>query len=68
MPDVEGKVLDVGCGYGPIGISVAAILIRQGMVDMLILMRRAVETFKGKCKLNGSWQCDVFMKVISLKM
>ena len=24
MPDVEGDVLDVGCGYGPIGLSIAA--------------------------------------------
>ena len=22
--NVEGKILDVGCGYGPIGISIAA--------------------------------------------
>ena len=24
MPEVEGDVLDVGCGYGPIGLSIAA--------------------------------------------
>ncbi|MBJ7933437.1 methyltransferase, partial [Bacillus cereus group sp. N31] len=23
MPDVKGNVLDVGCGYGPIGLSLA---------------------------------------------
>ncbi len=23
MPEVEGDVLDVGCGYGPIGLSIA---------------------------------------------
>ena len=24
MPEVEGNVLDVGCGYGPIGLTIAA--------------------------------------------
>ena len=24
MPELEGDVLDVGCGYGPIGLSIAA--------------------------------------------
>ena len=24
MPEVEGDMLDVGCGYGPIGLSIAA--------------------------------------------
>ena len=23
MPEVEGDILDVGCGYGPIGLSIA---------------------------------------------
>ena len=24
MPETEGVILDVGCGYGPIGLSIAA--------------------------------------------
>ncbi len=23
MPDIKGNILDVGCGYGPIGLSLA---------------------------------------------
>ena len=23
MPDLDGDILDVGCGYGPIGLSIA---------------------------------------------
>ncbi len=28
MPEVEGDVLDVGCGYGPIGLSIAKAISR----------------------------------------
>ena len=24
LPEAEGDILDVGCGYGPIGLSIAA--------------------------------------------
>ena len=24
MPEIEGLILDIGCGYGPIGLSIAA--------------------------------------------
>ncbi len=41
----DAKVLDVGCGYGPIGLS-AALLCPNGHVTMLDINERAVELSK----------------------
>ncbi|UQZ33732.1 16S rRNA methyltransferase [Paenibacillus sp. PK3_47] len=45
-------VLDVGCGYGPIGIS-AAILNPGGHVTMIDINSRAVELSRENAQLNG---------------
>ncbi|MBD2872212.1 class I SAM-dependent methyltransferase [Paenibacillus arenilitoris] len=46
------KVLDVGCGYGPIGLT-AAKLASSGHVTMIDINERAVELSRENAKLNG---------------
>lgn len=48
----EARVLDVGCGYGPIGLS-AAVLAERGQVTMLDVNNRALELAKENAGLNG---------------
>lgn len=48
----SAKVLDVGCGYGPIGLT-AAKLAPEGHVTMIDINERAVELSKENAKLNG---------------
>ncbi|BFH65463.1 class I SAM-dependent methyltransferase [Paenibacillus azoreducens] len=48
----HAEVLDVGCGYGPIGLA-AAKLAAGGHVTMLDVNSRAVELAKENAKLNG---------------
>lgn len=48
----QSTVLDVGCGYGPIGLSVAR-LAMEGHVTMIDINSRAVELAKENAKLNG---------------
>ncbi|GIM46110.1 hypothetical protein DNHGIG_16590 [Collibacillus ludicampi] len=49
---VDAAVLDVGCGYGPIGIA-AAKLAREGHVLMLDVNERAVSLAKRNIRQNG---------------
>ncbi|ETT79043.1 methyltransferase small [Paenibacillus sp. FSL R7-277] len=48
----DAKVLDVGCGYGPIGIS-AAHLASKGHVTMIDINSRAVELARENAQHNG---------------
>ncbi|MEK4849652.1 class I SAM-dependent methyltransferase [Paenibacillus sp. FSL H7-0756] len=48
----DAKVLDVGCGYGPIGIS-AAYLASKGHVTMIDINSRAVELARENAQHNG---------------
>ncbi|WNR44291.1 class I SAM-dependent methyltransferase [Paenibacillus roseipurpureus] len=48
----DAAVLDVGCGYGPMGLS-AAHLCPQGHVTMLDINERAVELSKENARRNG---------------
>ncbi|WP_145041139.1 class I SAM-dependent methyltransferase [Paenibacillus sp. Y412MC10] len=48
----DAQVLDVGCGYGPIGLS-AARMAAQGHVTMIDINSRAVELAKENAKQNG---------------
>lgn len=63
----DAKVLDVGCGYGPIGLT-AARLASQGQVTMVDINERAVELARHNAKLNGIsnvsiMQSDLYEKV-----
>ncbi|BBI36049.1 class I SAM-dependent methyltransferase [Cohnella abietis] len=48
----DAKVLDIGCGYGPIGL-IAARLAPQGHVTLIDINERAVELAKHNAKVNG---------------
>lgn len=48
----QASVLDVGCGYGPIGLT-AAKLAKDGHVTMIDINSRAVELAKENARLNG---------------
>jgi len=52
MPDVPGDVLDVGCGYGPIGLSVAKHW-PERTVHMIDVNLRALGLAKDNGELNG---------------
>ena len=65
--NVEGKILDVGCGYGPIGISIA-VSYPTRMVDMIDINSRAIGLSKDNASLNGIsnvsiYESDRFEKV-----
>ena len=47
---ITGKVLDIGCGYGPIGIYLATLGLE---VDMCDVNKRALLLASENCKLNN---------------
>lgn len=51
LPEVEGPILDVGCGYGPIGLSIAK-LDQQRFVHMVDVNERALLLAKENAELN----------------
>jgi 16S rRNA (guanine1207-N2)-methyltransferase len=58
LPDIHGDILDVGCGYGPIGLSVAKNF--QLHVDMIDINERAVELAKDNAKFNSVGNVKIF--------
>lgn len=52
LPDVEGPVLDVGCGYGPIGLSIAKNY-PERIVHMIDVNERAIELAKANAGQNS---------------
>lgn len=51
MPGVEGPLLDVGCGYGPIGVSLAKQAPDRRVV-MVDINERAVSLAEKNCQIN----------------
>ncbi|MEA1855718.1 class I SAM-dependent methyltransferase [Cytobacillus sp. FSL W7-1323] len=51
-PEISGDVLDVGCGYGPIGLSMASIM-QDRQVVMIDVNERALELAQTNGELNG---------------
>ncbi len=51
LEEVGGKILDMGCGYGVLGIVLAKIL--SAKVDMVDVNHRAMHLTKRNAKLNG---------------
>ncbi|MFC4098322.1 class I SAM-dependent methyltransferase [Paenibacillus xanthanilyticus] len=47
----NAEVLDVGCGYGPIGLTMAR-LVNQGHVTMVDINERAIELASENAKIN----------------
>lgn len=55
----QGAILDLGCGYGPIGITLAKLLPRS-VVYMVDPNRRAVDLARRNAALNGVENVRVF--------
>ena len=51
MPNADGLILDVGCGYGPIGLSIAKSC-HNRMIHMVDVNDRAIELAKENAELN----------------
>jgi 16S rRNA (guanine1207-N2)-methyltransferase len=54
----DARVLDVGCGYGPIGLS-AAFLAMEGFVTMIDVNERAVGLARENAELNGITNVEI---------
>ncbi|MRX72554.1 methyltransferase [Bacillus lacus] len=52
FPDAEGDLLDVGCGYGPIGISLAAEF-PDSLIEMVDINERAIQLAKDNAEKNN---------------
>ncbi|PJZ02249.1 class I SAM-dependent methyltransferase [Bacillus vallismortis] len=68
-PEVEGGILDVGCGYGPIGLSLANAF-KDRTIHMIDVNERAVELSNENAEQNGItnvkiYQSDLFSNVDS---
>ncbi|MBO1515369.1 class I SAM-dependent methyltransferase [Metabacillus bambusae] len=66
LPDIEGDILDVGCGYGPVGLSIAKHYNRH--VDLIDINERAIELAIDNAALNSVenvtiFQSDLFQKI-----
>ncbi len=59
MPDTEGLLLDVGCGYGPIGLSLAKYY-QDRMIHMVDVNGRAIELAKENAELNRIQNVKVY--------
>ncbi|WP_274308585.1 class I SAM-dependent methyltransferase [Solibacillus daqui] len=59
MPEVEGVVLDVGCGYGPIGLSIAKDHPEREVL-MMDINTRAIGLSRKNAELNGIQNVRIF--------
>ncbi|SOC09227.1 16S rRNA m(2)G 1207 methyltransferase [Ureibacillus xyleni] len=59
LPNIDGAILDVGCGYGPIGLSIAKEN-PERMVYMMDINERAVSLAKKNAELNGVQNVRIF--------
>lgn len=55
----KGPLLDMGCGYGPIGLSLAATTSRN--ITMVDINERAVDLAKINAKLNNLYNVNIFI-------
>ena len=51
IPEIDGNILDVGCGYGPIGLSLAKSYENRD-IHMIDVNQRAIELTKKNAKNN----------------
>jgi 16S rRNA (guanine1207-N2)-methyltransferase len=59
MPNTEGLILDVGCGYGPIGLSIAKYY-HDRMIHMVDVNERAIELAKENAEHNRIQNVKVY--------
>lgn len=58
-PEINGPILDAGCGYGPIGLSVAAICTER-TVHMIDVNQRALSLAKENAALNKIENVNIY--------
>lgn len=58
-PEIEGPILDVGCGYGPIGISLAAEQPNR-MIHMIDVNDRALALARKNAQLNQVGNVNIY--------
>lgn len=58
-PAIEGNILDVGCGYGPIGLT-AAKLMNDRLVHMVDVNSRALVLARENAELNHIHNVDIY--------
>lgn len=58
LPDIEGDLLDVGCGYGPIGLSLAKDTGRH--IHMVDVNERAISLAKENAALNSVSNVSIY--------
>jgi 16S rRNA (guanine1207-N2)-methyltransferase len=59
LPNVEGLLLDVGCGYGPIGLSLARYY-HDRIVHMVDVNERAIELAKENAENNRIQNVNIY--------
>ncbi len=59
MPNVDGDVLDVGCGYGPLGLSIAATFPAR-QVQMVDVNERAILLSKENAVQNHLQNVEIY--------
>lgn len=59
MPEVKGDVLDVGCGYGPIGLTIAASF-PERHIQMVDVNERALALSKHNAGQNGISNATIY--------
>lgn len=58
-PDIAGNILDVGCGYGPIGLTLAKENPDRQVV-MVDVNERALQLAKKNCEQNNAYNVSIF--------
>ena len=59
FPEIEGDILDVGCGYGPIGLSIAK-EDPERTIEMIDVNLRAIELAKDNAKVNKIENVNIY--------
>lgn len=59
FPTAEGNLLDIGCGYGPIGLALAKCTETRN-VDMIDVNERALELAKDNARVNNIVNVSIF--------
>ncbi|MGE7092810.1 class I SAM-dependent methyltransferase [Lysinibacillus sp. NPDC048646] len=60
MPEIDGAVFDVGCGYGPIGLSIAKAN-PERTIFMMDINERAVALSQKNAQVNGVQNVRIFV-------
>ena len=63
VPDIKGDILDVGCGYGPIGLSLAKEF-QDRKVHMVDVNERALELAKENAANNRIGNVHIFQSSV----